>query len=220
MPTASFRCGPARRLVEITNRSLWPDDFVVLFAKMFCKNADIGDPAIDLASHVPYHIVIAHSTTPYYRASAGGRRDCVIRIPRRDLRARTYPFNIKDPRFSWSEPHTVNSHVELFLYFLAHEIYHATHGHPSRFKRKSGTRRTDVAGMEFRCNKFAMQQIEKARPDWASHLRTLLAGRRRRLSVPLLTAASRRRIVHGSLSVPTKRKRTRAEPARSRSGRA
>lgn len=74
-----------------------------------------------------------------------------------------WPINNKDRRFQWSHSQHFRTRMEVLVMLLAHEAYHATHGHPDAHQSNGRTNR-DL--MEYRCNIFADETIAALRDEW------------------------------------------------------
>jgi len=137
--------------LTVTNRSEWPSPAIKVLAEWIVKEAGIA---------WDYSILVRSCRSQTW-GGRGGRRSQRIWFDRR-YRA-DWPLHHKDHRFGWSHVQEYRTRMEVLVMLIAHEAYHATGGHPERFK--SGDR-INRASMEYRCNKFADETIVKLRVEW------------------------------------------------------
>ena len=149
--------------LTIKNKSAWPDGFVRIVSRWIVKRAGIQWPyEIDLPATGKYR---------RYRNSWHGRG---WRHRQRSVMNRrnscSFPYTIKDQRFQWSATHEVNNRLELWVYLIAHEAYHALP--ESRDRREPGSRKSQSRSSdEYKANEFANAAVAAFRVEWPKALK-------------------------------------------------
>lgn len=149
--------------LKIVNRSAWPDWFLEPVAKWIATKAGIA---------WGYRLTVRSTRDRHTWGGRGGSCSGSVKYHRRAVVAWK-----KDSRFKWGPSYDLRPGLEMFVFLIAHEIYHATGGHPDKFKLPNG--RTNADLMEFRTSEWAVWLVGEFRREWPSFVRLFLSRKRR-----------------------------------------
>lgn len=153
--------------LTIVNRSGWPDWFVKPVARWIAARA-----GIDRA----YQLNLVGTRDTRRLAGRAWGHCSRVRVHRRFSPHGGWPYTTKYWKYKWSFTYQLHNRLEAFVDIVAHEMFHATGGHPSKF-RKDG--RTDVASMEMACERFSKATVEAFRVEWPALRAKCIAELRR-----------------------------------------
>lgn len=145
--------------LTVINRSKWPEWFVRPVCRWIASRAEIK---------WEYTLTLVGCSDRSMLAGRGARRRSRVRIHRRFKPSGGWPYMTKYWRYKWSRQYALHNRIEAFVDIVAHEMYHATGGHPDRFTRNG---RCDDQSMEMACERFAEATVEAFRLEWASRLK-------------------------------------------------
>jgi hypothetical protein len=158
---------------RIKNTSDWPDEFVRVVVPWILKAAGISrDKYYEAVIRAP-----RSSYDPGWRKlgsasrrlwwGRGGESGQTSYVGRHGYRQDEVRVST-DSRMKHATPHSLVGPLEVFVYLIAHEAYHATKGKPGKFLKNG---KINAASMEWWCNHWAYQTVEKFREEWPTRLR-------------------------------------------------
>jgi hypothetical protein len=153
-------------VVTLVNRSGWPDWFARPVIRWVANLAGIKQPHTLVLVGTSDRL---HLAGRYY----SGRRYVRVRIHRRWQPKGGFPFTTTYWRYRWAMKYPLINRLEGFVDIVAHECFHATGGHPSRFG-------SDRAAMEMACETFSKETVERFRREWPTVLRPRVVAELRR----------------------------------------
>lgn len=142
--------------LKIINKSQWPTPALNIIVRWVCRREKLG------TKQHPYTVKVSDARKCAWYGD-GGRYGQRIHIARRH--GNVWPQVKKDRRLKDASEHSLNSPMEILVYLLAHEAYHATGGHPGQYRKPDGGK-VDKQMMEWDCNHVAMRAVESFRAEW------------------------------------------------------
>ena len=150
-------------VITLVNRSGWPDWFARPVVRWVAGLAGIKEPHTLVLVGTSDRL---HLAGRYY----AGRRYIRVRIHRRWQPKGGFPFTTTYWRYRWAMKYPLTNRLEGFVDIVAHECFHATGGHPSKFG-------SDKAAMEMACESFSKATVERFRREWPTVLRPAMPDR-------------------------------------------
>jgi len=178
--------------LTITNRSAWPDWFMRPLCEWVAERAGIT---------WDYKWLQRSTSLPRNYGGRGGRRSGRAWYSRRRC-----PPITADHRFQWSGKFSMMPGLPSLVFLIAHEMYHATGGHPDKFSARTnaglGGTRINRASMEERCNRFGRATAAAFVEEWWPMMKPRLLESLRRARARRHAKAERERAASAHRSSP------------------